>query len=76
MIERGSVRYDEQADILYIHRRDGPAVSEELLPGVSLDIDEESGEVLGIEICEASQILAPLIEGLKRMRTKAPSSSS
>jgi uncharacterized protein YuzE len=50
MIERGSVRYDEQADILYIHRRDGPAVSEEFIPGVSLDIDEESGEILGIEI--------------------------
>ncbi len=71
MIERGSVRYDEQADILYIHRRDGPAVSEELLPGVSLDIDEESGEILGIEICEASRILAPLVEGLQRRHAKA-----
>jgi uncharacterized protein YuzE len=74
MIERDNVRYDEQADILYIHGREGPALSEELLPGVSIDIDEESGEILGIEICEASRILAPLIEGLQRRHAKALSS--
>ncbi|MCS6936106.1 MAG: DUF2283 domain-containing protein [Candidatus Bipolaricaulota bacterium] len=74
MIERGSVRYDEQADILYIHRREGFAVSEEFIPGVSIDIDEESGEVLGIEICEASRILAPLLEGVKKIQTKTVAS--
>lgn len=70
MIERGNVRYDEQTDILYIHGREGPAVTEELIPGVSVDVDEESGEILGIEICEASRLLSPLIQGLKA-RTKA-----
>ncbi len=74
MIERDNVRYDEQADILYIHKRSGPAVSEELLPGVNIDIDEESGEILGIEICEASRVLAPLVEGLKKRHAKALSS--
>lgn len=74
MIERDNVRYDEHADILYIHKQDGPAISEEILPGVSVDRDEESGEILGIEICEASKILAPLLEGLERARAKAISS--
>lgn len=73
MIERGNVRYDEKADILYIHGRSGPAVSEEVIPGVSVDVDEESGEILGIEILRASKVLAPLIEGLK-VRTKVPAS--
>lgn len=73
MIERGQVRYDEQADILYIHGRDGPATSEEIFPGVHVDRDEESGEILGIEIWEASKILAPLLEGLERTRAKAMS---
>ncbi len=70
MIERDGVRYDEQADVLYIHRRSGPAVTEEVIPGVSVDLDEESGEVLGIEIVNASRVLAPLLEGLRRQRPK------
>jgi uncharacterized protein YuzE len=70
MIKRGSVRYDEEADILYIHGREGPAVSEEIIPGVSVDVDEERGEIIGIEICEASRLLSPFIEGLKT-RAKA-----
>jgi uncharacterized protein YuzE len=65
MIEQGNVRYDEQADILYIHGRSGPALSEEIIPGVSIDVDEKSGEILGIEILDASKVLAPLLEGLK-----------
>lgn len=65
MIEQGRVRYDEKADILYIHGRAGPAVSEEVIPGVSIDLDEESREVLGIEILDASKVLAPLLEGLQ-----------
>lgn len=65
MIEQGNVRYDEQADILYIHGRNGLAISEEVIPGVQVDVNEDSGEVLGIEICDASKVLAPLIDGLK-----------
>ncbi len=72
MIERNNVRYDERADILYIHGREGPALSEELIPGVNLDVDAESGEVVGIEIHEASKILAPLLEGMEK-RAKAAS---
>lgn len=71
MIEGGNVRYDKKADILYIHGRSGAAVSEEVIPGVSVDVDDESGEIIGIEILEASKILAPFIKGL-RARTKIP----
>jgi len=71
MIERDNVRYDEQADILYIHGRSGPAVTEEVIPGVHVDVDEESGEVLGIEILDASKVLAHFIESVKA-RDKVP----
>lgn len=74
MMERDSVRYDPEADILYIHGRSGPAISEEVIPGVSVDVDEESGEILGIEICEASKVLAPLIESLQTRVKTSPRS--
>ena len=54
------LKYDEQADVIYILLKDAPvAESDESRPGVVLDYDAQ-GEVVGIEILQAS------------MRTSAP----
>jgi uncharacterized protein YuzE len=47
------VRFDEQADALYVRLDESPVVeSEEVRPGVVLDLDER-GEIVGIEILRA-----------------------
>lgn len=75
MMKKGKTRYDVEADILYILGREGPAVTEEVIPGVSVDIDEENREVLGIEILNASQLLSPFIDALReRLKEKRGSS--
>lgn len=49
------IEYDQQADALYIRLMDKPSVeSEEVQSDVVLDF-AESGEVVGIEIMNASQ---------------------
>jgi uncharacterized protein YuzE len=51
------VRFDEQADALYV-RLDESAIieSEEVRPGVLFDLDER-GEIVGIEILRVAQRL-------------------
>ncbi len=49
------MRYDPQVDALRIKLRDVPiVVSEELEPGVIIDLDEE-GQVVAIEVLFASE---------------------
>ncbi|MCJ7796533.1 MAG: DUF2283 domain-containing protein [Thermoleophilia bacterium] len=49
------VRFDEQADALYVRRGDSSIVeSEELRPGLIVDLDER-GEVVGLEILGVAQ---------------------
>ncbi len=49
------VRYEPQTDMLYIELADKPsAESEEVAPGIVLDFDEH-GNLVGIEIEDASQ---------------------
>ena len=49
------LNYDQETDMLYIGLRSGPsAESEEIAPGFVLDFDTE-GNVVGIEIEEASR---------------------
>ncbi len=49
------VKYDPQADALYIKIREGRVVdSEEIADGVIVDYDEE-GNVVGIEVLEFSK---------------------
>ncbi len=49
------ITYDPEADALYIHIGDGEfRENREPVPGVILDIGK-NGELLGIEILEASQ---------------------
>ena len=49
------VRFDEQADALYVRLGDSSVVeSEELRPGLIVDLDER-GEVVGLEILDVAQ---------------------
>lgn len=51
------VRFNEQADALYVRFDESPVVeSEEVRPGVVLDLDER-GEIVGIEILRFAQRL-------------------
>jgi uncharacterized protein YuzE len=51
------VRFDEQADALYLRLDESPVVeSEEVRPGVVLDLDGR-GEIVGIEILRAHERL-------------------
>jgi len=54
------VRYDEEADALYIRLREGQYdESDEIREGFILDYDAD-GHIIGIEILEASTELAPM----------------
>ena len=49
------VRFDQGADALYVRIDESPVVeSEEVRPGVVLDLDER-GEIVGIEILRVAQ---------------------
>ena len=51
------VRFDEQADALYVRLDESPVVeSEEVRPGVVLDLDGR-GEIVGIEILRVAERL-------------------
>jgi uncharacterized protein YuzE len=51
------VRFDEQADALYLRLDESPVVeSEEVRPGMVVDLDAR-GEVVGIEMLRVSQRL-------------------
>ncbi|GFP20248.1 hypothetical protein HKBW3S42_00294 [Candidatus Hakubella thermalkaliphila] len=53
------VRYDEQVDILYIRIKETPYYeSDEIREGIIMDYDKD-GNVIGIEILDASEYLAP-----------------
>ena len=54
-----TLRYDPEADAVYIKLADGAYdESEEVSPGVFLDFTLD-GQVMGIEILDASRTLAP-----------------
>ena len=54
-----TLRYDPEADAVYIKLADGAYdESEEVAPGVILDFTLD-GQVMGIEILNASKTLAP-----------------
>lgn len=62
---KGKVSYDEEADVLWILAGEG-AIEEfvEPIPGVHVELSEK-GEVMGIEILNASKLLEPLIKGAR-----------
>lgn len=60
------VHYDKDSDVLYLGFRSG--VEEELVeivPGINVEFDEKN-RIIGIEILNALQTLAPLTSSVKR----------
>lgn len=59
------INYDQKNDILYIGIRKG-AEEEfiEISPGINIEFDE-NGQVIGIEILNASKILKPAVKPLQ-----------
>ena len=63
-MKKPNINYDSQKDILYFAVREG--VEEEFIeiaPGVNVELDQK-GEVIGIEILNASQMLKPVAKSL------------
>jgi uncharacterized protein YuzE len=59
------INYDSKSDVLYIGLKKG--VEEEFVeisPGINVELDPQ-GEVIGIEILNASKILKPLIKSFR-----------
>jgi len=57
------VRYDSEADILYIASEGMEAEAVEIADGVFAELDA-NGELIGVEILRASQLLRDVIESL------------
>ncbi len=55
------VYYDKKADVLWFLIKSGPEFEyKEIAPGISVELGEK-GELLGVEILNASKILKPLL---------------
>ena len=53
------IRYDEEVDVLYIRLKETPYYeSDEIKEGIIIDYDKD-GNVIGIEIMNATEYLAP-----------------
>jgi len=65
-MNKPTVHYDPQSDILYFLVRDGEEERfEEVAEGINVELDEE-GQLLGVEILNASRFLRATI-GPERM---------
>ena len=59
------VSYDEEADVLYLAREGEEGMMKEVYPGVNLEFDRD-GQLLGIEILKASEVLRDVADPLRR----------
>ena len=65
------VNYDPATDALYLVTHKGvEAEFKEIMPGVNVELDEE-GQVIGVEILGASQVLKSVLEPLYRKKKAA-----
>ena len=65
------VNYDPATDVLYLVTHKGvEAEFQEIIPGVNVELDEE-GQVIGVEILDASRILKSVLEPLYRKKKAA-----
>jgi len=65
------VNYDPSTDVLYLVTQEGvEAEFREVIPGVNVELDEK-GQVIGVEILEASRVLKNVLEPLYRKRKAA-----
>ncbi len=59
------VNYDETTDILYLVAERGEEEEfVEVAPGINVELNQ-SGEIIGIEILNASQVLGPIMKKMK-----------
>jgi uncharacterized protein YuzE len=64
MSNNSLVNYDSKSDILYIITGKGDEEEFiEIAPGVNVELDED-GQVIGIEILNASVFLKPIVKSL------------
>lgn len=55
------IYYDKESDVLWFLVKSGPEIEyKEIAPGISVELGE-SGELLGIEILNASKVLNPIL---------------
>ena len=67
------VHYDQSTDVLYLAK---PGVEEEVVeihPGINLELDNK-GDLIGVEILNASQVFRPVLQPLTRRATERRSS--
>ena len=62
------VHYDKEVDILYLAREGKEEESIEVYPGVNLELDKK-GEVIGVEILNASTVLKEVLDPLREKVT-------
>lgn len=63
------VYYDKKADILWFLVKSGPEFEyKEVAPGISIELGKK-GELLGIEILNASKVIVPLLNGRQALST-------
>ena len=65
-----NVNYDKEADILYLSREGEEEVVEEIYPGINLELDK-GGEIIGVEILNASTLLKDTLRPLQEKATKS-----
>jgi uncharacterized protein YuzE len=64
MSNNSLVNYDSKSDIIYIVTKEGSEEEFiEIAPGINVELDE-NGEVIGIEILNASEFLKPIVKSL------------
>ena len=62
------VNYDSQVDVLYLAREGQEDKVVEIYPGVNLEMDA-NGELIGVEILQASKMLKEVIGPLMQKAT-------
>ena len=66
MSKKALINYDSESDVLYITAKEGPEEEfVEVAPGVNIELDAK-GQVIGVEILNASKILKSAIKPLQK----------
>jgi uncharacterized protein YuzE len=66
--KRQFVHYDPEADVVFVYNRRGREEEfVEVSPNVSLELDKK-GAVIGVEILNASKVLRPFLQSLRKRR--------
>lgn len=60
------INYDSEADVLAVYIKKGKEESfREVAPNISVELDKK-GDVIGIEILNASKVLRPMLKSAKK----------